>query len=234
MTDVEGQLPQGLVGTLYRNGPGTHDWTDSFFDGDGLIRAIRIGEDGSVRYQAKYVETPKYLAERAAKRQLYRLAGTNRPGGILTNMFRPPAHEANTSVVQMADRLWALEEGGHPYEIDPETLATGEMTDFDGQLKARTAFTAHPHVDPDTGDTFGFGMHFGAKPSLKLFRVDRSTRLHSVGDIPVEGNTVYVDANYGGGDGTGSAAKFKRSRPRRVHSRSASSLASAENSLNVW
>jgi hypothetical protein len=27
------------------------------------------------------------------------------------------------------------------------------------------------------------------------------------GDIPVEGNTVYVDTSYGGGDGTGSAAK---------------------------
>jgi all-trans-8'-apo-beta-carotenal 15,15'-oxygenase len=187
VTDIEGQLPEGLAGTLYRNGPGTHDWTDSFFDGDGLIRAIHIGEDGSVRYQARYVETEKYRKERAAKKQLYRLAGTNRPGGILANMFRPPAHEANTNVIHMADRIWALEEGGHPYEIDAKTLATGEMTDFDGQLHARTAFTAHPHFDPDSGDGFGFGMHFGSKQSLKLFRVDPSARLHHIGEIPISG-----------------------------------------------
>jgi all-trans-8'-apo-beta-carotenal 15,15'-oxygenase len=187
VTEIEGRLPEGLVGTLYRNGPGTHDWTKSFFDGDGLIRAIRIGADGTVRYQAKYVETKKYLEERAAKKQLYRLAGTNRPGGVLTNMFRPPAHEANTSVIHMADRLWALEEGGHPYEIDSETLATGEMSDFDSQLHARTAFTAHPHFDAETGDAFGFGMHFGRKQALKLFRVDPTARLHHIGEIPIEG-----------------------------------------------
>lgn len=187
VTEIEGRLPDGLVGTLYRNGPGTHDWTTSFFDGDGMIRAIRIGADGRVRYLARYIETEKYIKERAAKRQLYRLAGTNRPGGILTNMFRAPAHEANTSVVHMADRMWALEEGGHPYEFHAETLATGGMSDFDGKLHERTAFTAHPHFDAESGEAFGFGMHFGAKPSLKLFRVDRSARLHDIGDIPVEG-----------------------------------------------
>ena len=43
VTDVDGRIPEGLAGTLYRNGPGTHDWTRSFFDGDGMIRAVRIG-----------------------------------------------------------------------------------------------------------------------------------------------------------------------------------------------
>lgn len=187
VTEIEGRLPKGLVGTLYRNGPGTHDWTDSFFDGDGMIRAIRIAEDGTVRYQSKYVETGKYLKERAAKKQLFRLAGTNKPGGMLANMFRPPAHEANTSVVHMANRLWALEEGGHPYEIDERTLATGQMTDFDGALHERTAFTAHPHFDPDTGDAFCFGMQFGAKPALALYRIDPSARFHPIGKIPLDG-----------------------------------------------
>jgi all-trans-8'-apo-beta-carotenal 15,15'-oxygenase len=187
VTEIEGRIPDGLAGTLYRNGPGTHDWTTSFFDGDGMIRAVQIGEDGTVRYQAKYVETEKYLKEKAANKQLYRLAGTNRPGGVLTNMFRAPAHEANTSVIHMADRIWALEEGGHPYEIDALSLSTGGMSDFDGQLHERTAFTAHPHFDPDTGDAFGFGMHFGAKQALKLFRVDSAARLHDIGEIPMSG-----------------------------------------------
>lgn len=87
----------------------------------------------------------------------------------------------------MANRIWALEEGGHPYEIDPTTLETGDMTDFGGKLNSRTAFTAHPHFDPQTGDTFGFGMHFGAKPVLKIFRVDRAAALHDIGEIPING-----------------------------------------------
>lgn len=193
VTDIEGTLPKGLVGTLYRNGPGTHDWTTSFFDGDGLIRAIRIGEDGSVRYQAKYVETEKYVKERAAKKQLYRLAGTNKPGGILANMFRAPAHEANTNVIHMADRIWALEEGGHPYEINQENLATGTMTNFDGRLHDRTAFTAHPHFDPETGDAFAFGMHFGPKQALELFRIDQSGGFHPIGKIPMDGASFVHD-----------------------------------------
>lgn len=187
VTEIEGTLPAGLAGTLYRNGPGTHDRTRSFFDGDGLIRAVQIGRDGSVRYRARYVQTEKYRQEKAAGKPLYRLAGTNRPGGIWTNMFRSPAHEANTHVIHMAGRIWALEEGGHPYEIDARTLETGEMTDFDGQLASRTAFTAHPHFDPETGDAFGFGMHFGARQALKLFRVDPAGRLHPIGDIPMSG-----------------------------------------------
>jgi all-trans-8'-apo-beta-carotenal 15,15'-oxygenase len=186
VTHLEGRLPEGLVGTLYRNGPGGRDFAASFFDGDGMIRALRIGPDGRVHFRSRFVATEKYLAEKGSPRPLRRQVGTNLPGGFLRNAFRVPAHEANTSVVSMAGRLWALAEGGHPYEIDAETLETGELTNFDGTLGPRTAFTAHPHVDPETGDTVAFGNDFGARPGIRTFRVDRAGGLHAIGRVPLK------------------------------------------------
>ncbi|MCG8589147.1 MAG: carotenoid oxygenase family protein [Proteobacteria bacterium] len=190
---VQGAIPEGLVGTLYRNGPGRHDFASSFFDGDGLIRAVEIQPGGEARYRARYVRTKKYVDEVGSSRMKWRLGGTNLPGGPLRNLFKPPAHEANTSIFPFGGRLWALEEGGHPYEIDPETLETGVLEDFEGQLSPRTAFSAHPHVDPHTGETFSFGTHFGSKPLLKTFRVDQRGRLRHIGEIPLRAASFVHD-----------------------------------------
>ena len=51
---LEGKIPEGLTGTLYRNGPGQHDFANSFFDGDGLVRSIAFREDGSRFVFASY------------------------------------------------------------------------------------------------------------------------------------------------------------------------------------
>ena len=187
LRDIEGTLPPGLVGTLYRNGPARHDFGASFFDGDGMIRALRIEPDGSVRYRARYIGTDKYLRERDSAKPLCRTAGTNLPGGFLRNMFRVPAHEANTSVFSFGGGLWALEEGGHPYAIDPRSLETGGLNDYGGALHSRTAFTAHPHIDPSSGETFAFGTHFGGrKPELRTFRIDARGTYRDIGTIPLE------------------------------------------------
>ncbi len=192
--DIEGSLPAGLAGTLYRNGPVRSEFAKSFFDGDGMIRALRIQSDGSVRYRARYIRTDKYLQEKGSDQPLWRTAGTNLPGGFLRNMFRVPAHEANTSVFAFGGGLWALEEGGHPYAIDPETLESGEQNHYGGALHARTAFTAHPHIDPTTGDAFAFGVHFGGrKQELRTFRIDAEGGYHAIGRIPLDYSSFVHD-----------------------------------------
>ncbi len=59
---VEGELPAGLEGTLYRNGPnpqfarrGYYHW----FTGDGMVHAFRF-EGGRVRHRNRWVRTPKF------------------------------------------------------------------------------------------------------------------------------------------------------------------------------
>lgn len=185
VTQLEGTLPDGLVGTLYRNGPGVHDYAESFFDGDGLIRALTFRPDGTAHFKSRYVQTPKYQKQTRLGRAVQRGVGSNVPGGWLKNAFRAPGHEANTSVLWYEDELYALWEGGHPYRIDPDDLSTRGMTNFDGVLGPRNAFTAHPHVDPETGDVICFGNVFGPKMALRVFRLDRAGKLHDIATVPM-------------------------------------------------
>src|SRR5690606_14096286 len=74
---------------------------------------------------------------------------------------------ANTTPVWHAGRLFMTKEDGRAYEIDPETLATRGKWDWYGALKSET-FTAHPRVDPVTGELFFFGYEAGGLCSLDI------------------------------------------------------------------
>jgi all-trans-8'-apo-beta-carotenal 15,15'-oxygenase len=89
-------------------------------------------------------------------------------------------------VTPLAGRLLALEESGHPYVIDPETLDTGEMLNFDGALRPWVPFSAHPHHDARTGETYNFGIDFArARPALRTYRMDSAGRVTSLARAPL-------------------------------------------------
>lgn len=172
---VEGEIPAGLEGTLFLNCPGRNRIGDQqyghWFDGDGMISAVTI-KGGRVHYKNRYVRTPKYVNETAAQKILYRGVGTQIPGGFLKNMFRAPGNAANTSVILHAGKLLALWEGGKPWSLDPATLETlGEYTYEDG-LKSSQPFSAHPRLDPLTGDLYNFGVFGVPKPKLHFYKID--------------------------------------------------------------
>jgi all-trans-8'-apo-beta-carotenal 15,15'-oxygenase len=187
VTDLEGRLPAGLAGTLYRVGPAKLDLADHLFDGDGMVSAVRFDPDGQVHCATRFVRTGKYLAEQHASRPSARGFGTQ-PGGPLRNMRQMSpgqGNAANTSVMFSAGRLLALWEAGHPWQLDPATLETlGEM-DFDGALQARLPFSAHPHWDPATREIFNFGMAYGRKNTVACYRIDPSGRLRVLTEFPV-------------------------------------------------
>jgi all-trans-8'-apo-beta-carotenal 15,15'-oxygenase len=171
VSEIEGKLPPGLVGTLYRNGPGKRNLATNFFDGDGLIRKLSFLPGGRLHYRSRYVKTPKYLAELHADRPMARTAGTQLPGGVLANAFRMPQSEANTHVTLQGGKLHALHEGGPPVQLDPETLETVGNDDLGGTLPKRTLFGAHPHLEPATGDMYTFGIDpVGRRPRIRTFR----------------------------------------------------------------
>jgi all-trans-8'-apo-beta-carotenal 15,15'-oxygenase len=196
VAEVDGRVPDGLAGTLYRVGPAKLDLAHHLFDGDGLVSAVRFQPGGGVSCATRFVRTRKYLAEAEASRPMARGFGTLRPGGPLRNILQvstAPSNAANTSLMFTAGRLLALWEAGHPWQIDPATLETiGEM-DFDGSLEARTPFSAHPHWDPATGDIFNFGMVYGRKNALANFRIDKSGRLHQLGRVSIPGPVMNHD-----------------------------------------
>lgn len=188
---LRGRLPPDLAGVLFRNGPGRmerggHSY-GHLFDGDGHICRFEF-DRGRVRYTNRYVRTPFYEREERAGRIVYRCLGTNRPGGKRANAFRLRfKNAANTHVIMHAGRLFALYEGGPPYELDPVTLETLGPWDLDGALSNRfdvlsraiaplMPFAAHPSVDPVTGDLIGFGLLPGRPNRLLTYRVDGAGR----------------------------------------------------------
>lgn len=154
---IEGELPRELNGTLYRNGPnpqfdvpGAH-----WFVGDGMLHAFHL-EDGRASYRNRWVRTPKWLAEHDAGRAIF--AGF----GPIKLRDAPPTScndsgVANTNIISHAGRLLALEEGHLPTEIDPATLATRGYCNYDSRIAG--PFTAHPKVDPLTGEMIFFGYN---------------------------------------------------------------------------
>ncbi len=152
---VEGEIPGELNGTLYRNGPnpqfaprGRYHW----FDGDGMIHAFTLS-DRKVHYRNRWVRTQRFTMERDAGEALF--GGLNdlnasdpRAQGIFPNA-------ANTNIIVHAGKLLALWEAGPPHELDPHTLDTIGPYDFGGKLLG--PMTAHPKIDPETGELLFFG-----------------------------------------------------------------------------
>lgn len=63
---------------------------------------------------------------------------------------------ANTNIFYFNGKLLACKEDAPPYLMDPRTLDTIGLYDFEGQLPSVT-FTAHPKVDPVSGEMVGMG-----------------------------------------------------------------------------
>ncbi len=153
---VVGDLPRELHGTLFRNGPNPqftpldpmrHHW----FSGDGMLHAFTL-QNGRAAYRNRWVRTAKWRAECDAGRPL--ISGYSVSPGPDCSFADEGV--ANTNVIWHGNRLLALEEGHLPIEIDPATLATRGVQSFANRLEG--PFTAHPKVDPLTGELIFFGF----------------------------------------------------------------------------
>jgi carotenoid cleavage oxygenase len=161
---VTGAIPPDLDGLLLRNGPnpildpdpGRYHW----FNGDGMLHGIELA-GGRARYRNRWVRT------RAACQAL----GEPAPAGPPEVNGLPVS--ANTNVVAHAGRIFALVESSLPTEVRAE-LSTIGATDFGGRLT--TPFTAHPKIDPVSGELVFFGYDLAA-PYLRYHVVDAAGAL---------------------------------------------------------
>lgn len=191
---VQGEIPKELEGTYYRVAA-DRQWPpmqegDIPFNWDGMVSMFRFSR-GHVDFRCRYVRTPRFVAERKARRALfgaYRNPYTDDPS--VTGLSRGVA---NTNVFWHAGRLLASKEDSPPIEIDPDTLETlGEWT-FDGALTSQTA-TAHPKVDPETGDMvfFGFAAKGEATPDIAYYEADPGGRItHEAWVLPPYSSMVH-------------------------------------------
>ena len=159
--EVLGAIPKDLDGSFFRVGgdflypPLFPD--DAPLNSDGYISAFRF-KNGRVSYGGRYVRTRRYQNDLAAGRQLYgyyRNPFTDDPS--IRDPERPNLRTvSNTAPVVHGGKLFTLKEDGLPHHIDPVTLETRGVWDFNGQWKSQT-FTAHPKLDPQTGEMVAFG-----------------------------------------------------------------------------
>jgi all-trans-8'-apo-beta-carotenal 15,15'-oxygenase len=179
--EVEGEIPVGLSGTLFRNGPGKLDVggvsIQHPFDGDGMICAVTI-DRGRAHFRNRYVRTEGYVAEAKAEKILYRgVFGTARAGGWINNLFDTKLKNiANTQVIYWGGKLLALWEAAEPHRLDPATLETIGLEYFKDQLKPGSAFAAHPWIDPQGPDgeacLVNFSIQAGLSFTLNLYELN--------------------------------------------------------------
>lgn len=158
---VRGAMPKELAGTLYRIGPNPQfaprDRFHHWFAGDGMVHAFHIA-DGRVAYRNRWVRTPKFELERAAGEALFGTFGN--PLTTDPSVAGGDSGVANTNIVLHAGRLFALEEAHPPFELKPGTLEPIGYFDFEGRLDGGR-MTAHPKLDPESGEMLFFGYSVG-------------------------------------------------------------------------
>jgi carotenoid cleavage dioxygenase len=174
---ITGELPAELCGTLYRNGPnpqfaprGPYHW----FSGDGMIHAFHL-ENGRVSYRNRWVRTPKWALEHAEGEGLSGAFGN--PAVSDPRIVKLNSTVANTNIVCFGSRLLALEEQHAPFALDPATLEPmGDETFGDALVGP---FTAHPKLDPLTGEMvfFGYSARGRFSPAASIQSVDRDGRV---------------------------------------------------------
>ncbi|MGV9712991.1 carotenoid oxygenase family protein [Gordonia sp. NPDC003424] len=161
---IRGELPADLSGSYLRNGPNPRfDPIGSYvypLDGDAMVHRITL-DGGTAAYRNRFVRTPMVIAEEAAGHAIW--------SGI-TDGYTPPAAEVgdrlagtvralpDINIVRHGGRLMAMAEADQPYLLSSEDLATLARTDCDGAM--RVGSTAHPKLDPATGELvlFNYGL----------------------------------------------------------------------------
>lgn len=135
---VVGAIPAALDGRYLKMGPNPMSPDTAkyhWFAGDGMIHGLQIQDGRALWYRNRWIRSDAVSKALGAPRT---------PG---------PRHlfdTVNTNVMTFAGAtLGLVEAGSTPVEIG-ETLETLRYTDFDGTL--RGSFSAHPHVDPVTGE----------------------------------------------------------------------------------
>lgn len=176
---VTGKIPEELSGRYLRNGPNpihavdvsSHHW----FIGDGMVHGVRLDAGHADWYRNRWVRSQRVIEA------LGESAGERKLGG-----------GPNTHVIGHAGTTWALVEAGSaPVELSYELDTIGENAFF-GTLP--DGFSAHPKLDPDTGELHACCYHWpDAWDHIQYVVVNAAGRVTKSVDIPVPGMIMVHD-----------------------------------------
>ena len=184
---VSGKIPDDLEGVYLRNGTNLQfEQTNGryhMFNGAGMLHQVQIAA-GKASYSNTYIKTPRYEIEDAMGQDQYLhfgdLAGGGKAGlvrmavaalrqrlGVLPALEALESGSSTTAVQYHHGKLYCLQETGYPFALntrveDGHLILDGEgrWDTFDGKLDS--PYTAHPKIDPATGDWYTFSTQFSS------------------------------------------------------------------------
>lgn len=190
--DVEGEIPKDLAGFFLRNGPNAdlppldvkmyHP-----FDGDGMIHEIEFA-NGKARYRNRWIVTKGLERERAAGKALW--GGFSSIGKSEPPPDMPFKNLANTALAFHAGKLLATWEAGSPYVVGLPALETKGETTFDGGWTH--AVSAHPKVDPRTGELILFCYSPVEQPYVRYGVADKHGKVVHKTGIELQGKPAMI------------------------------------------
>ena len=137
--EVSGTIPAALDGRYLRIGPNpvaANPAAYHWFTGDGMVHGLRLQDGRALWYRNRWIRSQAVAAALQEP-----AAPGPRHGGFDT---------VNTNVAAIGGRTFAMvEAGSYPVELS-ETLEDQAYNPFGGTLAG--SFTAHPHLDPLTGE----------------------------------------------------------------------------------
>ena len=184
---VSGKIPDDLEGVYLRNGTNLQfEQTNGryhMFNGAGMLHQVQIAA-GKASYSNTYIKTPRYEIEDAMGQDQYLhfgdLAGGGKAGlvrmavaalrqrlGVLPALEALESGSSTTAVQYHHGKLYCLQETGYPFALntrveDGHLILDGEgrWDTFGGKLDS--PYTAHPKIDPATGDWYTFSTQFSS------------------------------------------------------------------------
>jgi carotenoid cleavage dioxygenase len=180
---VTGTIPEELDGRFLRNGPnpigaedpGTYHW----FTGDGMVHGLRLRGGTAEWYRNRWVRSPDVATA----------LGEPAPPSPYPEDVQIFA--ANTNVIGRAGRTFAIVEAGAPPIELTDELDTIGPTDFSGTLEH--PFSAHPKVDPRTGEMHVVAYYWAWGNKIRYMTVSPDNLVTRAVDVETPGGPMVHD-----------------------------------------
>ncbi|AQV16009.1 carotenoid oxygenase family protein [Acinetobacter pittii] len=180
---VQGEIPTSLNGVFLRMGPNPLEVKNpanyNWFLGDGMVHGLRLNNGKALWYKNRYVGT-HYAQKKLGRKKI-------------KGQQRSPIDIANTNIIGHAGKIWVLTEAGPlPVALDFElnSLNYGFFNSKDSY-----PFTAHPHLDPESGELHAI-CYDALLPMQVYYQViDKTGQVTKRVTIPVKNGPMMHDCS---------------------------------------
>lgn len=172
---IQGQIPDWLSGSLFRNGP-AYFTGGHWFDGLAMIHKFSF-RNRNVSYSNRFLRTDAYHRVMESGQQTGGFGSAGSAGG---------KNNTNVNIMKLDHHFLALTESPGVVEFDPKTLNTVGVYPFEDSIPAHMT-TAHPHLDIHTSQFINFTIQFGRTTFYHIHTIDPiTTHRRLIGSIETD------------------------------------------------